>query len=389
MFSNRIRLPLYATTAQFPTEANRFRLADGSTKTQSVVIRKVYNLVTDYMGELMHQKLVIALNHDDVTIEGDRYIGGVTMEGEYAIEWPDFLDYPLGQGKTLINVTPFDATNSNCQTCDVLTQLALVDDDAGEIVEGGTGEVNVFANDEICCYPPVATIVYFNDGYLDSATIDDDGNVILTAKDPVSSVGSIIMATYRVTCPDGTYDEADVYASIAGSEPACEQPSDLEALNEIGTANTTVNWTNPAITPAGGFDWELYRQDTPGTPYLTGNTTDHFVAFTTLSGSTAYSFYVRSNCGGDVTSPYSQQDFTTNSVDTEDCGLYDIYADDGTLGVTVYFYSYMDCAGVIQNAGITNLAQQQVCMLMDPVTHEPQFFQEHAGAITYAYNSLC
>ena len=104
MFKNRVRLPIYTRTAQFPTEANRFRLANGVKKTLSVVIRKTYELVTDYMNESMHQRLVIALNHDEVAIEGDKYIGNLTLDNAYEIEWPDFLDYPLGQGKTIIEV---------------------------------------------------------------------------------------------------------------------------------------------------------------------------------------------------------------------------------------------------------------------------------------------
>src|SRR5688572_6045204 len=158
-FANRIRLPLFASTAQFPTEATRFRKANGATQTLSVVVRKTYNITTDYMGELMHQKLVIALNHDIVTIEGDRYIGGIAVDGEYAIEWPEFLDFPLGQAKVLVQATPFDATNSNCQTCDVLTQLNLVDDDIGPIDEDNTFALNVFLNDEICCFPVTAEVV--------------------------------------------------------------------------------------------------------------------------------------------------------------------------------------------------------------------------------------
>jgi hypothetical protein len=389
-FANRIRLPLFASTAQFPTEATRFRKANGATKTLSVVIRKTYNITTDYMGELMHQKLVIALNHDIVTIEGDRYIGGIAVDGEYAIEWPELLDYPLGQAKVLVQATPFDATNSNCQTCDVLTQLSLEDDDFLEMDEGNTYTENVYVNDSICCFPSTSEIVSFNTGYLESATIDENGTVNLSVKNPVSSVGSIVMATYRVTCPDGTYDEADIYGSINGSEPACEQPSGFEpdAVTPGPPISVQVSWTDPAVAPSNGFYWELYVTSDPGTLLDSGTTSDHFVDLTPLNPGTSYTFYVRSQCDDGVNSPFTSHEFTTPDSGSETCGTFNVAADDGTLGSTIYFYSFMDCNGEIQNRAINNLSSVFECMLMD-VDSQPVFFQEHADAVTYTYDSLC
>lgn len=392
MFLNRVRLPIHAYTPQFPTEASRFRLANGETKTQSVVIRKTYSLVTDHMSELYHQRLVIALNHDTVTIEGDKYIGGIAMDGEYAIEWPDFMDYPLGTATALIQVTPFDATNSNCQTCDVLTQLSLVDDNAGEIAEGATVQVGVYGNDEICCFPITAEIMSFASGYLVSATINEDTGVVsLTAKNPAPSVGSIVMATYRVTCPDGTYDEADVYGSIAGSTTACEQPSDMEVLPDPSSPDTTINWTFPIATPAGFFEWILYEADNPGVPIQSGTTTgtDHFVALTGLNYSTDYIFSVRSNCGDGVFSPYTNVPFTTPESGASDCGRFDVSINDGTIEDTPYAYSYMDCDGTIRDAIGRNLNTYSICMLMDEF-NQPIYFQADDGPyFTVTYIEPC
>lgn len=390
-FSNRVRLPLYASTPQFPTEATRFRKADGTTQTLSVTIRKTYNIRTDYMGQLMHQKLVVALNHDNVTIEGDRYIGGIAVDGEYAIEWPEFLDYPLGQATVLIQATPFDVTNSNCQSCDSLTQLSVEDDDIGELAEGETDSINVYANDNICCFPATPSIVSFAEGYLDDATIDADGNVTLTVKDPVASVGSIVLATYRVTCPDGTYDEADVYGSIAGSEPECEQPSSFAEVvisDPPSPFTATITWADPNPAAADGYDWILYDMSAPGTPVDTGLSLDNEVTLTNLLPGINYGFYVRSHCGGDVVSPYSEVLFTTPASGTETCGTFLVAADDGTAGSSIYFYSFMDCNGEIQNRAINNLNSRFECMLMD-VDSQPVFFQEHSGAINYTYDSLC
>lgn len=388
-FSNRIRLPLYLKTPQFPTEANRFRLSNGESKTLSVTIRKNYTAVTDYMSQTMHQRLVVALNHDTVNIEGDRYTGGVTVDGEYEIQWPDFLDYPLGQASVKIQVTPFDMTNDNCMTCEEATQLSLVDDDAGEIEEGGVAVINVFSNDSICCFPITAEITYINTGYLDDATIDANGNVTLTVKTSVASVGSIVMATYRVTCPGGTYDEADVYASIAGTEPACEQPSDFEAVVFQDPFDNTadIEWNAPAVDPANGYEWELYEMQTPGTPVQTGISADKTVTLTGLQPSTDYGFYVRSVCGVDEYSPYTEFLFTTPVTGSSLCDNFTVTCDDGTPNASIYFYSYMDCDGVIINQVITNLDTHDHCMLSDGFSQP--FYFEGDPPVSYQFTAPC
>lgn len=392
-FRNKIRLPLYIKTPQFPTEANRFRLSDGTSKILSVTIRKTWDLQTDYMGHLTHQRLVIALNHDTVTIEGDKYIGGVTVDGEYDIAWPDFLDYPLGQASVKVQVTPFDMTNSNCQTCEEATQLSLEDNTFGQILEEGSiNEIEVFGNDSICCYPITAEIVSFASGYLDSVTIDPaTGIVTVTVKNPVNTVGSIKLATYRVTCPDGSYDEADIYGiGIAGSGTECEQPSGFEAVvfsDPPSPFSADIEWTAPAVDPAMGYEWELYEMQTPGTPVQTGTSADKTVTLTDLAPGTDYGFYVRSVCGEDVYSSYTEFLFTTPGSSISTCGNFVISANDGTLDSIFKYYSFMDCTGTITTHSVLNLTSKEECMMMDEF-NVPIYFEGEPG-VTYLYDSPC
>lgn len=389
-FHNRIRLPLYLKTPQFPAEANRFRLSNGVTKTLSVVIRKTEQLVTDYMGEKMHQRLVIALNHDVVSIEGSRYIGGVAVDGEYEIAWPDFLDYPLGAASVRLQATPFDVTNANCQTCEEASQLSLVDDEAGELAEGSVNPVNVYTNDTICCFPPEAEIVSFNAGYLDDATIvSATGVATLTVKNPVPSVGNIVLATYRVTCPDGSYDEADIYGSIAGSEPECEQPGGIEFVQGI-TPPFAIQaiWATPAVPPAGGYEWLLYEAADPSTAIDSGTTAINEANFTVGLPDTEYIFSVRSVCGEGIYSPYTNANFTTADTPTEDCGSFEVSADDGTVGNNVYSYSFMQCDGNLRTRYMTNLTTRTECMLTDAFNN-PVYFNTATAYVTYNYTEPC
>lgn len=388
---NRVRLPLYLKNAQFPTEANRFRLSNGTSKTLSVTIKKSYDLQTDYLSDSFHQKIVIALNHDTVNIEGDRYIGGVSVDGEYEIAAVDFLDYPLRQASVKLQVTPFDFTNDNCQTCEEASQLSLVDDDAGALTEGEVAPVDVFANDNICCFPVTAEIVSFASGYLDSATIDaTTGIATLTVKNPVNTVGSIILATYRVTCPDGSYDEADIYGSITGSGTECEQPAGggvdtISAPPPPFTVN--MEWITPAVDPGSGYEWQLYDMADPGTPVQTGTSADKTVTLTGLSAGINYGFYVRSVCAEGVYSPYTEYLFTTPGAEAETCGSYTISCDDSTLGSQSHYYSFMDCEGNIVTHGIINLTTKVECMLMDEFNTPIYFVGD--GFVTYNYDAPC
>lgn len=337
----------------------------------------------------MHQRLVIALNHDTVNIEGDKYVGGVSLDSAYEIEWPEFLDYPLGQATATLEITPFDVTNSNCQTCDVLSQLSLVDDDIGELEQGATGEINVYTNDNICCFHPSAEIVSFNTTYLDSAAIDEEtGIVTLVVKADAFTVGSIVLATYRVSCPDGTYDDADVYGSILGDTPDCEQPSEVLALPEIGGTSVSIDWVNPVVTPVGGFGWELYRADTPGTPVATGTTTDHELVISGLEPLTDYKFYIRSICEDGIFSAYTEALFTTTGSDVDDCGSFSVAINDGTVEDTPYSYSYMDCDGLLRDRIGRNLESYTHCMLMDAF-NQPVYFESLEPYFTVTYVEPC
>lgn len=379
-FHNRIRLPLYIKAAQFPTEANRFRLADGSTKTLSVVIRKTYNLVTDYMPERMHQRLTIALNHDVVTIEGTRYVGGVSVDGEYKIDWQDFLDYPLAPAEVQIQATPFAATNDNCQTCEELSQVITVDDIIPvDINEGEIANLSAYDNDTICCSPVTAEIVYINTTFVDSATINPlNGSVLITIKDPSPSSETIKLATYRVTCPDGRFDEADIFGSVSGSLIACPSPDDLLHTN-ISDGEDQISWTD-----TGDFEWELFDCDNLGTPVQTGTSSGSPQTFLNLTPGGCYVFSMKKICGVDFESGWGSVEF--NVPASEDlCGEFTLtnneFPDEPTDFVT-----YMNCAGVLTDIVVKSV--RTVCMLTD-TDNTPHYFESENGFVTYNFEGPC
>lgn len=360
-FKNRIRLPFKLTRPQFSEERQSFRKSDGVTKTLSVVVRKTYEGETDWIAEKIHERLKIALAHDDIIIEGDKYLGGITQEGDYEIQWQEFLDYPTAKAKFKVNVTPFNAINSNCQSCEEATQLSVVDDTFESPLDEDTEyALNVADNDDICCYPALFSIIYYNATYLSSTTIDQDGVITVQTKTGLTDATNLLLLTYRVTCPNGGYDEGNVYADINGSlEPDCNAPENLSA-NAVDSGSASVTWDAPTPAPIQ-YVWELYDLTNPGPAIQTGTTTDTFLTLTGLIESTEYQFFVKSDCGGN-TSAFVDDEFTTPAANTSGllCGRYAVA---NTAFDTNYYreVTYMDCNGVYQTVRVYGQGQTTFC----------------------------
>jgi len=372
-------------------ERSVFRKADGSRKVLSTIISNTYEGKTDMLPKEWHQKLAIALSHDVVNIESDRLLTEVVLDSEYEIDWQEFLDYPIAQSKFKVQVTPFNASNTNCQTCDEITQLELTDDTTADCFEEGT-EGNVFPfsvldNDNICCYPFTVEISSFNTDYFDAVTVDDSGLVMFTVKDSVPSIPNVLLATYRVSCPNGAYDEANIYVCIEGTSTECVAPQNVVAEISPGSGSTaTIIW-DPVLPTPPGYNWALYDANDIYTVIQSGSTTDNFVNLTGLFPGTDYIFAVQTDCGGD-TSGYSTVQFEINGTSDEGlCGNFMVSYDPTDRP---YFgnYSYMDCNGAIQNGTLISFDAQPVCMLINEGETVPIFFAADPG-ISLSYIGLC
>lgn len=387
-FTNRIRLPLQLHSPQFPEERQVFRKANGQSKTLSVVVRKTYECETDYMPEKWHQRLKIALAHDNITIEGERYLGGIVQEGDYNIDWIDSpLRYPTAKAGVKVQVTPFDATNANCQTCDDMSQVVTRDDQAtglygADLQEDADYTINAADNDSICCYPAVFSLISFNSDYLTAASINPATGVIsIHTGTGLTSATGIILATYRATCPDGGYDEADVIANINGSISGCLAPTDVNFTGVLPT-KATANWTE--TDPGADYYWELYEGAGPiGSPVQTGSTTGNNLLIIGLTELTDYYFQIRTVCYGS-NSNFVSGTFSTPSSETS-CGSYSL-TNTAPLGNPSIFYNgYVDCAGIKQVVPIPRGATRFICALEnspgDPyeIDGDPNIIVSYAG----------
>lgn len=385
-FKNRIRLPFYLSKPQFPMERSVFRKANGETKVLSVVVRSTYQGETDYLPADWHRKLAIALAHDQVTIEGDKYIGNVALDGDYQIDWQEFLDYPAAKSTFQIQVTPFNATNSNCVSCSQISQLSLEDDTVpGEIGDGGEAEINVFDNDSICCYPPVAELVYVNESFIENANITNEGIFSFNAINPVPSESNVKIATYRVTCEDGSYDEADVYASFNGSgEATCCQPSGLDYNEELNL----ISWLT-SCEPSGGFNYDFRLASNPGVPIFSGNVAGDIIGINVppeiIEAPGDYIFTIYADCGA-TQSDTSTLNFTIESPAGECYGFDAGY--NAVTGPANAIFSYMNCAGDVVNTSVARFTTKRVCALVDE-SNNPVFWSADQPSTTFVPASAC
>lgn len=386
MFNNRIRLPFYVSRAQFPTERSVFRRADGSTKVMSVIVRNTYEGITDYMPESFHRKLVIALSHDEVTIENDRYIGGVSIDGDYGINWQEFLDYPVAQGTFTVQVTPFSATNSNCVSCAQVQQISLVDDTYPTALgDGDAGEINVYDNDSICCYPATGELVYTNSSFITDAALSVDGVLSFTAVTPAPNQSGVKIATYRVTCEDGSYDEADVFASFAGSgEEGCCQPYGLSVDEEFRTIYFSAD-CNPDIN----FPYDFRSTANPGVVIASGGvfrvSRDVLIPSLVYLYPGEYIFNIYSNCG-------TSQSPTTTLIFTIPPPVGSCYefealysAIDGPSEANI---SFINCAGDMINTAISRFNPTRVCLLVDE-SNNPVYAVSNRPSTTFTPYGEC
>lgn len=391
-FTNRIRLPMQLHSAQFPEERTVFRKANGVTQTLSVTVRKTYELETDFLSEALHQRLKIALAHDNISWEGERYLGDIVQDGDYQIEWPDgVLHYPAAKASSKVQVTPFDATNSNCQTCAEASQLDLVDDQVtglyGDPLEEDTDYAASLAdNDVICCFPAVFSLTSFNTDYLTSATIDPaTGELSIHTGTGLTDANQVLLATYRVTCPNGGYDEANVYGDIDGSIAApCLAPESVE-VSLIGATTATASWVESVA--GSDYYWELYEGSVPaGSPVQSGSVTASYVDLTGLTAGMAYYFQVRTVCYGSE-SNYISDTFTTAATE-QSCGEYkiDYFAPPSEPAIIVI--GYIDCDALTQTVMIPNNSTRYVCALEDS-PGDPVLLTSTNPYVTITYEGPC
>lgn len=361
-FVNRTRLPFKLTRPQFDEQRDIFTKANGQIVVLNSIVRKKYEGETDLWPEKLHDRFKIALSHDHVTIEGERYVGEVVQEGDYTINWSEPLDYPIAKAQFFVFRTPFDASNTNCGGCADFVQVVANDDIIPyDVPESHQISMNPLANDDVCCEPVAISLVTANSTYVASVIIVPETNsLVINTQPSFVSQSNVILVTYRVQCGNGQYDDANIIANMVGSaQPECLQATSL-AVIAITSTTLHFDWTAPTPAPAGGYQYELHLGTNLGVPVESGTTADTQVAFGNLDPESPYRLYIRSDCGSGNFSNWQYIDTQTNSEDLPPiCGRYRVRR---TISSIAPPYRYYDCNGEEQFK-LSSFNFEEVCML--------------------------
>jgi hypothetical protein len=117
--NNYIRLPLYLKEPIISSDKNVYVRSDGSRKLLSARLAKKYKAIVDHVPEETHQNIVVALNHDEVTLLPDNFdlSNGIRcrFEDEYNNNFPEIMqNVSIWSADFTIFETPFNNFNSNC-----------------------------------------------------------------------------------------------------------------------------------------------------------------------------------------------------------------------------------------------------------------------------------
>jgi hypothetical protein len=115
--TNYIRLPLYLKEPIISSTKNVYVRSDGSRKLLSARLAKKYKAFVDNVTEEAHQNIVVALNHDQITLTPENLTNGIQVrfEDEYNNNFPEIMqNVSVWSADFSIFETPFNNFNSNC-----------------------------------------------------------------------------------------------------------------------------------------------------------------------------------------------------------------------------------------------------------------------------------
>jgi hypothetical protein len=132
-----------------------------------------------------------------------------------------------------------------------------------------------------------------------------------------SSTSSTVVVRFEATSAYGSTSTNLGIDNVSITSSSCGQPTALSSTN-VNYITASISWTAPSGTPIG-YEYEVRTSGAAGSGATglaaSGSTTDPTVTanITGLSGATAYTYYVRTDCGSSSFSSWASSTFTTLS----------------------------------------------------------------------------
>lgn len=167
---NKIRLPLYLGAPKYPEEESIYRKSDGASVITKASVRKVFEVTTDSLPIWIIEALRAVLLHDTVLVNTRSYNGEVVKEGEFAIEWDEFMNYPHATVNFKLAADNFLAKKNSCGDCDNYDSPISFSIPTITLVVG-TNQNAVINFDEHCCSPLKLSVDYYMASRVNNVTM--------------------------------------------------------------------------------------------------------------------------------------------------------------------------------------------------------------------------
>jgi len=327
---NRARIPMYLNRPQFQDDESVYVKSNGQRKLLKSVTRKEYQGQTEMLTDQWHDRIKYALSHDSVHIWGYHFTGGISKNGNYERDWPDFMDFEGSVGKFKVLASPYNWRNSNCEecqpyedtpseenTCNVVTSDVLIMDD--DQVPGQNWRYSAIWNHS--SQPNEVLWSYSVDG---GATWQIIPNILDVEPIPLDQLHYDLGAAekqdhmLRITpkCANGIEGTPGIGNYVAEDNAGCQAIDHIDIVN-ITTTEAEFSWPKVTPTPAGGYDWRLYIMGLLRDSGNTWNPGDPITLHLTgLTPGMHYSLRVRSHCSDDSVSEWRNKSFDTQNPPT-------------------------------------------------------------------------
>jgi hypothetical protein len=235
-----------------------------------------------------------------------------------------FSGFTTSGGATNISNNPTAFSSGgyvNYSSSMAVSQFATGTVNFSATIVGGTAGIAIFVDyNNDFDFTDVGETVYNSMAYQSNGTTNS--SFIIPSGTPLGNYRMRIITDYNATSPtscsfaSGSRGEIEDYTLTVVAQPSCLAPS-VSATNTIATTSATINWSASTSNPANGYEWEVRASGNGGTG-ATGLTASGTAAAgiitanaTGLSAQTAYTVWVRSNCGSAFSIWVSGGAFTT------------------------------------------------------------------------------
>jgi len=142
---NRVRIPMLLDQPQLPDEESVYPKSDGTLVITKSVTKKEFEGSTQHFYFKTHEKIKIALSHDQVFATGINVDNGIRKNGNYEIKWTNNRKYIKAPAEFKAFETPYLVRNDNCHDCETYIRCGEINDFNGTVT----------VDDEETCVPVV------------------------------------------------------------------------------------------------------------------------------------------------------------------------------------------------------------------------------------------